>query len=640
MNSTFQYLQDRGRSLTGDLHVRPTLLALSLSLVLPGVYYGLVQVQKTQFFKSHQSYYQDIKVLVPFIKPKDSKEFRYAWYLLSAIFVCVGIGRAGNIYTAFLLRSILSQLAARAFFPWKAIVLFVFLQSFVRNIMTYVQWNITRRLENQVADRITIAIYNKIMNLSAGYHDNKNSTIVWQTVRTGGEKVSKFASKICFEMIPNALDLVLSIYSFGTVCGARLGWVMVASQGAYGVIMASMSSLNNQYAEEWRQAIRKKDNLSSDAILNWWTVMLFGRLDYEKDRHAQAVHYMSEVDTQWTDSQWLTYIGRHTVHPFGHLILCLLVGYDIWSNPTREAGDFALFLHLWRNVISPSVNIMGWNDRFRDFSLDVKRLIEIIQEEIAVKDIDGAKDLESREGNIRIDDVSFSYPGKTQPALEDVSISIPSGDRVAIVGRSGGGKSTLLKLLMRGYDPTSGRIYIDGQNIATVRKDSLMKHISIVPQNISVFNASILENLRYARLDATLEQCEAACRAVELHDKITTSFENGYDEVLGEKGAKLSGGELQRLAIARLLLKDTQIVLLDEMTSNLDAETEEKIQKYLSKWCAGRTVVIVAHRLATVLHADLILAVQDGAVVESGSYDELLQKKGYFYELWNKQRLT
>lgn len=196
----------------------------------------------------------------------------------------------------------------------------------------------------------------------------------------------------------------------------------------------------------------------------------------------------------------------------------------------------------------------------------------------------------------------------------------------------------MLKLLIRSYD-AAGSITVDGQDIKSIRKESLIQHIGIVPQNVGVFNTSVLGNLRYAKPSATLEECQEACRTVSLHEKIT-SFKHGYDEIVGEGGSKLSGGELQRLAIARVLLRDPEIVLLDEASSNLDSETETQIQEHLRKWAMNRTVVIVAHRLASVAHADLILAVKDGHVVEQGSHKELLEKKGYFWELWEKQKLA
>lgn len=621
----------------------PSLFA-PLLFILPISYYGSSVFRKSKILKNWEKYSQDVKVLAPYLRPQEKADVRNILGLLTAVFLCVAIGRGINVVSPLMLRSILDQLSAsdgrQGPFPWKQITGYVLLRYPLRDIMSFIQWAVTRRLENQVLDRITIAVYNKMMSLSADYHDNKNSGTVWLTVHNSGHTVSRFTSSICFEMIPNVLDLGLAVIAFGSVCGARLAWVMVLVLAVYVLVLAKTSELGSQNAEEWSQAMDKKDNLASDTIPNWWTVCFFGRLDYEKDRHAEAVRYMRAVDTKWCEGQWLSHNGKHLVMSAGCLVLCLLVSHDIWYTAGRSGGDLVMFLHLWSGVISPIQNVLDWNDKAKEFSINAKRLLDILRQELTVTDREGAKDFQLENGSIKIEDVTFSYNEKRQAAVQDVSFNVEGGKTIAIVGKSGGGKSTLLKLLMRSYDTTSGSIIIDGQDIRSIRKATLLRHISIVPQTIGVFNTSILENLRYAKFDATLEECEEACRAVGLHETIMGSFDKGYNEVIGEKGGKLSGGELQRLAIARILLRDSEIVLFDEAMSSLDSETESRIQEYLRKWCVGRTVIIVAHRLASISHADVIIAVKDGRIVERGSQEELLAKKGYYYELWDKQRLA
>ncbi|MCJ1377763.1 hypothetical protein MMC17_000859 [Xylographa soralifera] len=615
-----------------------------LLLLLPVTYYGTSIFRKSKIVKNWEKYSEDVKVLAPYLKPQDKADAKNILGLLTAVFLCVAFGRAVNVISPLMLRSILDQLSTsdgrHGPFPWKPITAYVLLRYPLRDIMSFVQWAVTRRLENQVLDRITIAVYDKMMSLSADYHDNKSSGTVWLTVSNSGQTVSTFASRVCFEMIPNILDLVLAAFAFGNVCGAHLAWIMILVLAVYVLVLAKTSEMDAQNGEEWSEARDKKDNIASDTIPNWWTVCFFDRLDYEQDRHAEAVHHMRVVDTKWCEGQWLSHNGKHLVSSAGLLILCLLVSYDIWYDPERSGGDLVMFLHLWSGVIGPVQNVLDWNDRAKAFSTDAKRLLDILRQQITIKDREGAENFKLKNGSIEVEHVTFAYNKKRQPAVEDVSFAVEGGKTIAIVGKSGGGKSTLLKLLMRSYDTTSGSITIDGQDIKDIRKATLLQHISIVPQTIGVFNTSILENLRYAKFDATLEECEEACRAVGLHEKITSSFDKGYDEIIGEKGGKLSGGELQRLAIARVLLRDSKIVLFDEAMSSLDAETEFKIQEYLRKWCVGRTVIIVAHRLITISNADVILAVKDGRIVERGSQEELLAKKGYYYELWDKQRLA
>lgn len=277
---------------------------------------------------------------------------------------------------------------------------------------------------------------------------------------------------------------------------------------------------------------------------------------------------------------------------------------------------------------------MSW---FDEFFVESDKMIAILEAVPRVRDREGAAELELKRGEIEFEHVSFSYDGQ-QPAVRDISFTVPGGSTVAIVGETGGGKSTLLRLLCRSYDVTEGCIRVDGQDVRDVRLASLMKHVSIVPQIISVFNGIIEANLRYGNFTATREECEVACKTAAFHTKIT-SFPDAYQEKVGEKGRKLSGGALQRLAIARVLLRDSKIVLFDEAMSSLDSETEGRIQEGLREFCVDKTVIIIACRLVTVAHADLILAVRDGVVVEAGRQQDLLEKKGYYYSVWDKQRL-
>lgn len=335
-------------------------------------------------------------------------------------------------------------------------------------------------------------------------------------------------------------------------------------------------------------------------------------------------------------------LQRDGIMAVGFLVLALLACADIKSaeggGPGRGVGDFVMLLQYWSNLSFPIQNFVNWVSWFDEFFVESDKMIEILEAVPTVRDGDGAADFELKGGEIEFDHVGFSYNGQQRQVVRDISFKVPGGTTVAIVGETGGGKSTLLRLLCRSYDVTEGSIRLDGQDLRDVRLGSFMKHVSVVPQIISVFNGTMEENLKYGNFKATREECEEACKAAAFHKKIT-SFAGGYQEKVGETGTKLSGGELQRLAIARALLRDSKIVLFDEAMSSLDSETEWKIQERLREFCADKTVIIIAHRLATIAHAELILAVKDGVVVEAGRQQDLLEKKGYYYCLWEKQRL-
>ena len=266
---------------------------------------------------------------------------------------------------------------------------------------------------------------------------------------------------------------------------------------------------------------------------------------------------------------------------------------------------------------------------------DSERLLQLLTTKANVTNAPGAVNLHVDSGHVEFEHVEFSYDPR-KPTLKDVSFAARPGQTIALVGETGGGKSTILKLLYRYYDINGGVIRIDGQDIRAVTLDSLRDSFGMVPQDPALFNISILENVRYARLDASDDEVMEACKAAAIHDKILT-FPDGYQATVGERGVKLSGGELQRVSIARAILRQPKIVLLDEATSMIDAETEGLIQEAFKRLTASRTTFIIAHRLATIQHADRICVINDGEIVESGTHDELFRLKGKYVALWSKQ---
>lgn len=265
--------------------------------------------------------------------------------------------------------------------------------------------------------------------------------------------------------------------------------------------------------------------------------------------------------------------------------------------------------------------------------VEAEKLMELLQEKPSVPD--GPGHFEFRGGSVSFENVSFSY-NESKPTIRNLSFRAEPGQTIAMVGATGSGKSTLLKLLFRFYDVTEGSVKIDDQDIRDVTFASIHKHIGVVPQNPVLFNDTVMNNVRYSRLDATDEEVIEACKAAAVHDKITT-FADGYASVVGENGVKLSGGEIQRIAIARALLKNPQIILLDEATSSVDTKTEHQIQAALRALTRGRTTFIVAHRLSTVMEADVMLVMKDGAIAEQGSPKDLLSARGEFFDLWSLQ---
>jgi len=267
--------------------------------------------------------------------------------------------------------------------------------------------------------------------------------------------------------------------------------------------------------------------------------------------------------------------------------------------------------------------------------IDAERLLQLLNTKPTVPDRENAQDLVVKTGNVEFKDVDFAYDPRKQ-VIKKVGFSVEGGKTVAFVGETGGGKSTILKLLFRFYDVTNGTILIDGQDLRSVTLSSLRDSLGLVPQDPALFNQTIRQNVRYARLDASDAEIEEACRAASIHNDIV-SFPDGYNSKVGERGVRLSGGQLQRIAIARVLLKNPKIVMLDEATSAIDSAIEAQIQEAFKRLSKGRTTFVIAHRLSTIVEADQILVIDKGEVIERGTHSELLEVGGKYCELWTKQ---
>ena len=582
-----------------------------------------------------QASLRKIKPLLPYIVAQTKSERRYALLLLLGILACVSIGRGINILNPLILRWILASIGkdkATTSFPWQLVSGYVVLRYFIKDLLSFFQWTIMRRLENQILDRISIAVYDKLMSLSASYQDQKDSSTAWSTVIYSGRTVSRFASNVCFGILPNVLDLLFAVISFSTIGSPQLAIVVVVVLVSYGYTLIKTARRSEKDIKEWEEADQKRRKQASQTIFNWWTVSLFDQIPCEMQNHRDVVENQRAVDTRWCDGHWFKHNAKNVVISSGLLLIYLMLSHEIWQGK-RDAADLVMFIHQWSELLRPVQDIIDWNEKIISFGRETEKLIDIMSEEPSVKDKQDAVDYNYQGGSLIFQGVSFSYKDKKESAIEDISFDIPPGSIVAIVGQSGGGKSTILKLIKRCYNAAAGAILVDGQNIEDVRKDSLSKAIGFVPQNIGVFPTTVLENVRYARPEASLEECKSSCEAVGLHHII--------DKDVRESGNSLSGGELQRVAIARALIQNPSILLLDEATSHLDSDTEANIFAYLHKWRQGRTVIMIAHTFTSILDREVayIIAMKHGRIVEQGKEADLLLKKGYYYDLWNKQQL-
>lgn len=369
-------------------------------------------------------------------------------------------------------------------------------------------------------------------------------------------------------------------------------------------------------------------------MVSYETVKYFNAEEYEFGRYRNAVTDFQKSEYHVLLSLTMMNTCQNTVFMLGLLITCFVAAFQV-STGQRPVGQFVSLLTYMAQLQGP-LNFFGTFYRsIQSSMINSERMLELFREQPTVVDKPTATPLPVCKGDITFDNVEFSYDSR-KPALNGLTFNCEPGTTTALVGESGGGKSTVFRLLFRFYNSKRGRILIDGHDVEDITIDSLRQHIGVVPQDTVLFNESLMYNLKYANQDATDEDVFEACRAASIHDKIL-SFPDGYQTKVGERGLRLSGGEKQRVAIARTILKNPRIILLDEATAALDTDTEEHIQQALSTLSHGRTVLVIAHRLSTITRADRIVVLHEGQVAESGSHDQLLVMKGRYASMWRKQ---
>jgi ATP-binding cassette subfamily B protein len=396
-------------------------------------------------------------------------------------------------------------------------------------------------------------------------------------------------------------------------------------------------------ASERRIAIRRDMNDSDteahskavDSLLNYETVKYFGNEDLEAKRFdASMARYVKAAIRTYTSLGVLN-TGQAIIFTLGTVICMLLAARDV-TQGVLTIGDFVMINTILMQLYLP-LNFMGMVYReIKQALIDIETMFALLHEPAEIVDRPGARPLRVRKGEVKFENVSFAYDPE-RPILKNVSFEVPAGKMVAIVGPSGAGKSTISRILFRFYEVSRGKVLIDGQNIKDVTQASLRAAIGMVPQDTVLFNDTIEYNIRYGKPDASPAEVREAARLAQIHEFVVT-LPQGYDSLVGERGLKLSGGEKQRVAIARTILKSPPILMLDEATSALDSHTEKEIQDALERVARDRTSLVIAHRLSTVVHADNIIVLDHGEIVEQGTHLELMAKGGLYASLWARQR--
>ena len=461
--------------------------------------------------------------------------------------------------------------------------------------------------------------------------------------RTGGlsrviERGTKGIEAIVRFSILNTAPTVLEFALTALVVYISYGWhymsVVAITVGLYTWFTIKASNWRISIRREMNESDTEANTRAIDSLLNYETVKYFGNEDLEAKRFDSSMAgYEKAAIKTWISLGWLNF-GQAVIFGAGMAVMMLMSAYEVMHG-TQTLGDF-VFINALLMQLSIPLNFIGSIYReVRQGLTDIEAMFDLLDVKQEVTDAPDAKPLIVKEGEIRFNHVEFSYDTNRQ-ILKDIDFSVPAGKTVAIVGPSGAGKSTISRLLFRFYDVQKGSITIDGQDIRSVTQKSLRNAIGMVPQDTVLFNDTIAYNIRYGRPDASDEEVKKAAEMAQIGDFIA-QLPDGYQSMVGERGLKLSGGEKQRVAIARTILKAPPILILDEATSALDTATELEIQYALDVVSRGRTTLVVAHRLSTIISADKILVLKGGRIIERGKHDELLAKDGLYASMWHKQ---
>jgi len=516
-------------------------------------------------------------------------------------------------------------------------------------VMLVIAYNAARLLQwgfNQLRDALFASVGQHAVRQLAYrtfVHMHKLSLRFHLARRTGGlsriiERGTKGIETIVRFTILNTLPTLLEFALYAGIFAWNFGWSYVAviaiTVWAYAWFTIRASDWRIQIRRDMNNSDTDANSKAIDSLLNFETVKYFGNEKMEADRFdVSMAKYEKAATKTWTSLGWLNF-GQTVIFSIGMLI-CMVMSALAVQRGEQTLGDFVL-INMFLMQLAMPLNFIGFVYReIRQGLTDIEAMFDLLGVDPEITDKQAAKDLTVREGAIKFNDVNFCYDSD-RPILKNVSFDVPAGKTVAIVGPSGAGKSTISRLLFRFYDVQEGAITIDGQDIRDVKQESLRSTIGMVPQDTVLFNDTVHYNIAYGRPDASEDDIRAAAKAAKIHDFIM-SLPDGYDTTVGERGLKLSGGEKQRVGIARTLLKNPPILLLDEATSALDTETEMEIQAELKAMGQGRTVITIAHRLSTIADADRIVVLENGEIVEEGTHDDLLIRDGRYAHLWNRQ---
>jgi len=573
---------------------------------------------------------QNLKRMFPFI-------WEYKGRVLLALGSLIG-AKLATVGVPFVLKDIVDtldvQLESKLLFLPLSLLLAYGALRLIGNLFNELRDALFARVRYHAMRRTSTRVLKHLHHLSLSYHLERKTGGISRDLDRGTGSISTILNYLIFNIIPTIAEFMLV---------AAILFSKYKIEFAIAIFTTVIIYISfTLWVTEWRMHFRHEMNAmdsaangqSIDSLLNYETVKYFTNEQHELKRYDETLQKWEEAAVKSQTSMSLLNFGQGSIIAIGVTAIMIFAGQGVVAGQLT-LGDLVLVNALMLQLFIP-LGFLGIVYRQLKYSLaDMDLMFKLLDKESDVNDADNAKPLVVSNAGVVFDHVDFSYQVERK-IIQDVSFKIHPGEKVAVVGPSGAGKSTLSRLLFRFYDVNGGQILIDGQNIKDVTQQSLRKAIGIVPQDTVLFNESIFYNIQYANPNATKAEVAAAARTAYIHDFIE-SLPQGYDTVVGERGLKLSGGEKQRVAIARVVLKNPRILVFDEATSSLDSHSEQAILKALQEVAQRHTVLVIAHRLSTIVDADKILVLENGHIVESGSHAELIQAQGLYQKLWKLQ---
>lgn len=575
-----------------------------------------------------------LKFLLPYLWPKDNSRLR--WYLVVA-FVFMVAAKVSTTLVPLAYKAMVDALSGETAkmlaVPLGLIVAYGVarvggaLFEELRNVMfIHVSQNATRLLG--------VRVFRQLHALSLRFHLERQTGGLSLSIERGTQAVSTVLSRLLFSIVPILFELTLVTAIMWHMLNGWFALAILTTVGCYILFTVLAVSWRTRFRRELNKANADANSKSIDSLLNYETVKYFGNEEFEAERFdlSRRLYEYAAIKNQFSFTA--INLGQTAIISIGLIVMMTMAAQGI-TRGMMTVGDFVLVNAYLLQLYQP-LNFFGFiYSEVRQALIDMENMFDLLQEKREIVDSPDAQPLRLDRGEVRFDAVSFGYDVR-RPILKQVSFAIPAGHTVAVVGASGAGKSTLSRLLFRFYDVQGGAITLDGQDIRQLTQASLRQAIGIVPQDTVLFNDTLRYNIGYGKTGSSDEEIERAARLAHIHDFIV-GLPDGYDTRVGERGLKLSGGEKQRVAIARTILKNPAILVFDEATSALDTQTEREIQGHLREVSRNHTTLVIAHRLSTVVDADEIIVLEAGEIVERGGHEALLAANGRYAAMWQTQ---